>query len=324
MQLIRYDAACHALAEAKSIDEAKDITDKSAALQAYARQANNPDLERMAAEIRLRAKRRVGEISKSLETAPPGPQPKDASQRRDVTKKRDALKAAGVSKDEAHRCEKLASVPKEEFEEYIEKTNKAGRVVSSDEIAKRVTKTVARAEKTAEVQQKNAALPTDKFSVIYADPPWRYEHVKTESRAIENQYPTMSLDEICDMQIPAADSAILFLWATAPKLAEAMRVIESWGFGYRTCAVWDKEKIGMGYYFRGQHELLLVAVKGSFHAPDESARVSSVHREARGKHSSKPVYYAELIESMYPDDKRIELFCREPREGWAVWGNESA
>lgn len=163
------------------------------------------------------------------------------------------------------------------------------------------------------------------FPVVYADPPWRYEHVETESRAVENQYPTMDLDAICAM--PLADittpDAILFLWATSPKLAEAMRVVTSWGFTYRTCAVWTKDKIGMGYYFRQQHELLLVATKGSPPAPPEAARVSSVIRSNRFDHSAKPLEAVETIERMYPDLPKVELFSRTRRKGWKVWGNQS-
>jgi N6-adenosine-specific RNA methylase IME4 len=168
-------------------------------------------------------------------------------------------------------------------------------------------------------------LPDGKFSLIYADPPWRYEHVKTESRAIENQYPTMSLDEICALQVPAADDSVLFLWATSPKLAEAMRVIESWGFTYRTCAVWDKEQIGMGYYFRQQHELLLVAAKGQAPVPEPSTRMPSVFRSKRSAHSEKPTFIYGYLEAMYPEfgkSDRVELFTREEHPGWTQWSNE--
>lgn len=176
-------------------------------------------------------------------------------------------------------------------------------------------------------ERRTPSSPTGKYSLLYADPPWRYEHIETESRAIENQYPTMSLDEICDLDVPAADDCVLFLWATSPKLAEAMRVIESWGFTYRTCAVWDKEVIGMGYYFRQQHELLLVAAKGSLPVPDPPSRVSSVIRSKRTKHSSKPKQVYALLEQMYPsfgESDRVELFARAERPGWAMWGNEPA
>lgn len=164
--------------------------------------------------------------------------------------------------------------------------------------------------------------PTGEYSVIYADPPWAYEFSRSESRSLDNQYPTMELEAICKLHVPAAADAVLFLWATSPKLDEAFSVIERWGFEYKTCAVWDKAKIGMGYYFRQQHELLLVATKGS---PPESmpeARAPSVFTSPRGEHSKKPEYVYSLIEGMYPSLPKIELFCREPREGWAAWGNQ--
>lgn len=101
-----------------------------------------------------------------------------------------------------------------------------------------------------------------KFNLIYADPPWKYRYSRSKSRRIENHYDTMTLQNIKDLPVQQiiADDCVLFLWATAPKLLEALEVLQAWGFGYRTCAVWDKEIIGMGYYFRGQHELLLVGV----------------------------------------------------------------
>lgn len=170
-------------------------------------------------------------------------------------------------------------------------------------------------------------IPAGVYRLLYADPPWRYEHVETESRAIENQYPTMDLDAICALTVPAADDAVLYLWATSPKLEEAMRVIDAWGFTYRTCAVWDKELIGMGYYFRQQHELLLVAARGALPVPEPSVRPSSVIRVKRGPHSEKPAIVYELLEAMYPTftaTDRIELFSRTARPGWATWSNEPA
>jgi N6-adenosine-specific RNA methylase IME4 len=166
-----------------------------------------------------------------------------------------------------------------------------------------------------------------RYSVIYADPPWRYENppMGATNRAIENHYPTMDLAEICALPVASlvADDAILYLWATAPKLAECMRVIESWGFEYRTNFVWVKDKIGMGYHARNQHELLLVARRGAIPPPAVETRVSSVVCAPRTEHSAKPVEFYELIESFYPELAKIELFCRSPREGWSVWGNQA-
>jgi N6-adenosine-specific RNA methylase IME4/ParB-like chromosome segregation protein Spo0J len=184
-----------------------------------------------------------------------------------------------------------------------------------------------RLEKISEISKGNSEISviSRKFPVIYADPPWRYEHVESESRAIENHYPTMSLDEICALDIGSisTDDCVLFLWTTSPKLEESFRVIREWGFTYRTCAVWDKEKIGMGYYFRQQHELLLVATKGNIPAPEPSARVPSVFRYPRGLHSRKPEDVYSIIEGMYPTLPKLELFCRTPKAGWSVWGNQS-
>lgn len=171
-------------------------------------------------------------------------------------------------------------------------------------------------------------LPKGKYRVIYADPPWRYEHSISDSRAIENQYPTMELEDICKLLVAdiCAPDCVLFMWATSPKLAEAISVIDAWGFTYKTCAVWDKQKIGMGYYFRQQHELLLVATVGSPAAPEAEDRPSSMFSAPRGRHSSKPGEVVAAIERMYPPtaDTHIELFCREPRESWSVWGNQVA
>lgn len=160
--------------------------------------------------------------------------------------------------------------------------------------------------------------------VYYADPPWKYDFSETITREIENQYPTMELEDIKNLIIPAPEDAALFLWATAPKLTEAMEVIKSWGFIYKTNMVWDKGKIGMGYWFRGQHELLLVATKGNMSPPDSSGRISSVYKQIRAEHSEKPPDIHNMIESMIPDKRYVELFARKPfSEKWVIWGLEA-
>lgn len=182
-----------------------------------------------------------------------------------------------------------------------------------------------RIEKIAEISRGNVPLAvTQRFPVIYADPPWRYEHSQSISREIENQYPTMSLDEICALPVQdvITPDAILFLWTTSPKLEESMRVIDAWGFTYRTCFVWVKDKIGMGYYARQRHELLLVAKRGDIPTPPPSARYDSVIEAPRGEHSEKPLEVYEMIETMYPDLPRIEFFARTQRAGWEFWGNQ--
>ena len=162
------------------------------------------------------------------------------------------------------------------------------------------------------------------FNVIYADPAWRYDYSVSTSREIENHYPTMTLDEICALPVSdiSADDCVLFMWATSPKLADAIKVLEAWGFIYKTCMVWVKDKIGMGYYARQQHELLLIGTRGNLPTPEPKNRPSSVIYGERTEHSTKPDEVYEVIERMYPEFSRVELFCRTPRKGWYAWGNQ--
>ena len=138
------------------------------------------------------------------------------------------------------------------------------------------------------IKQRSLSQFDHVYQVVYADPPWRYSFSQAKSRAIESHYKTMDVEDISQLRIPVAADAACFLWATAPKLVEAMSVLVAWGFDYKTHAIWDKEKIGMGYWFRGQHELLLVGIRGKVSPPQPDARMSSVIRHARGRHSSKP------------------------------------
>lgn len=166
------------------------------------------------------------------------------------------------------------------------------------------------------------------FGVIYCDPPWRYEFAETDNRAIEAKYPTMSLEEICALKVPAAKDSVLYMWATAPKLLEAVQVIAAWGFCYKTHGIWDKEKLGMGYWFRGQHELLMVATRGKMSPPAQPDRIGSVIRARRGSHSSKPDQVRDWIAKWYPNERKLEMFARPYTEmwpkhdGWETWGNE--
>jgi N6-adenosine-specific RNA methylase IME4 len=121
----------------------------------------------------------------------------------------------------------------------------------------------------------------------------------------------------------AAEDAVLFLWTTLPHLEEAFRVIAAWGFQYKTNLAWVKDKIGLGYFVRNQHELLLVATRGNIPSPAPAARPPSVIMAPRREHSRKPDEAYELIERMYPELPKIELFARSARKGWAAWGNQA-
>ncbi len=177
--LVRYDAAIHALAECRHIDDAKDIADKALALQTYARQSKDPQMEAWVAEIRLRARRKVGNLSAALPAI--GHRPGKGSELGTLPKK-NALKAAGLSKAEAHRCELLARVPEAAFEAYIAMKMAARKAVTADEVMRMVgkrkkkTSVAGTADLTTVKTSDLVALSSRglKFGTILADPPWLY------------------------------------------------------------------------------------------------------------------------------------------------------
>ena len=167
-------------------------------------------------------------------------------------------------------------------------------------------------------------FPDKRYSILYADPPWQYDHPISSTRRVENQYPTMDIDAICLLPVGtlAADRAMLFLWVPPSFLHKGLRVIEAWGFEFLTSMVWDKQRDGMGYYARQRNEHLLVAHFGDPIVPAPSNLSSSIIAAPRGKHSEKPVEFRAAIERMYPRLPKIELFARASNKGWATWGNE--
>jgi N6-adenosine-specific RNA methylase IME4/ParB-like chromosome segregation protein Spo0J len=164
-------------------------------------------------------------------------------------------------------------------------------------------------------------LPEGPFELIYADPPWELGHPDSP-HAPENHYPTLELESIKAIEVPAAEDAVLFLWAVSSLIEGALQVIQAWGFEYKTNLCWVKPSIGPGIWVRNRHELLLIGRRGSHPPPDPEDRVDSVLAAPRGRHSEKPERIYELLERMYPQASKLELFARSCRPGWSAWGNE--
>lgn len=169
----------------------------------------------------------------------------------------------------------------------------------------------------------SSELPEGEFNVIYADPPWKYNDELIEGYgAAEHHYPAMEIEELCDLSIPSASNAVLFIWVTSPFLEEVFRVINAWGFEYKTSFVWDKVKHNYGHYNSVRHEFLLICTKGSFTPEGKTLFDSVVTEERSNVHSQKPDKFYEIIETLYPRGKYLELFNRRKREKWQGWGNE--
>jgi site-specific DNA-methyltransferase (adenine-specific) len=195
------------------------------------------------------------------------------------------------------------------------------------------------------------ALPNKKYNIIYADPPWAYKDKSCQGNAAQH-YPLMKDADICNLPIKdiAADDCVLFMWATYPKLREALDVIKAWGFTYKTIGFqWIKQNrsgnghfFGLGRWTRGNSEPCLIATKGeACHVvlDEEGSQPCLIATKGKPKrvspsvgqlvfsplrlHSQKPDEVRDKIVELMGDLPRIELFARSAAEGWDCWGNQA-
>ncbi len=148
--------------------------------------------------------------------------------------------------------------------------------------------------------------------------------------AAQNHYPTMSDEQLYRLPVStlAADTSVLFLWCTFPKLPEALKLIKAWGFTFKTVAfVWLKQNksgngffLGLGWWTRSNAEICLLAVRGK--PKRKSASVRQLVFAPVEQHSKKPDIVRDRILELMGDLPRIELFARQTAPGWDVWGNE--
>ena len=334
--LVKYDAARQALAAAQSVDEVKGIRDKAEAMRAYARQAGDTELQWWAAEIKLRAERRGGELLTAMSdggerAAPEDGRPKKAGHR--VT-----LEDLGITRKQSERWQKEAGIPEEEFEEWLD-GHKGDSVPTSSGLRNLAKRNAAEQEngphRTDSVSDLAALADSgQQFGVIYADPPWTFKVYsgKGKARSAENHYDTMDQTAIESLgehvNKLAAKDCVLFLWSVMPQLPEALKVIEAWGFTYKTAGfAWAKLNksgkgyfTGMGYWTRANAELCLLATRG---APTRlNADVPQLIVAPVGEHSRKPDDTRERIERLVAGPY-LELFGRGEADGWTVWGNQA-
>jgi N6-adenosine-specific RNA methylase IME4 len=174
-----------------------------------------------------------------------------------------------------------------------------------------------------------------KYRVIYADPPWTYDNNTAmpdgSQTPADDSYDGMTIEAICALPIAAHSmpDAVLFMWTTNSHLLEnpgPRDVLDSWGFHYKTNYAWDKVLGRPGHYSYVQHEILLVATRGSC-TPDvgilkhDHASIQTIRRS--GEHSEKPEHFRSLIQKLYQDGPYLELFGRKPVDGWTVFGNDA-
>lgn len=180
-------------------------------------------------------------------------------------------------------------------------------------------------------------MPRAAYAVGYADPPWEQEAWSDETGQDKGlMYPPMSLDAIKALcaaeKSPFTRDAILFLWVTTNRLDDGIEVLKAWGFEFVSTITWDKVHIGMGRWVRDRTEHLLIGKRGAFPGLIPGTQPHSLHSEVKGEHSRKPVWFAEEIDRLFPDMRKLELFQRKASlaDGdvrlngmWDFWGFEA-
>lgn len=174
-----------------------------------------------------------------------------------------------------------------------------------------------------------ALRPAGGFDLVMADPPWSFDNWSRagEAKNAKSQYDCTPMEWIKGLPVSvlAADNCVLWLWATNPMLPQAIEVIEAWGFEFRTAGHWAKRTkhgklaFGTGYILRCAGEPFLIGVRGK---PKTTRAVRSVIEGPVREHSRKPNEAFAAAESLMPDARRIELFSRQHRTGWANWGDQ--
>jgi len=172
-----------------------------------------------------------------------------------------------------------------------------------------------------------------KYNIIYADPPWQWNTYSKKgivSGSAEKHYSLMDTEDICNLPVSrlADKDCVLFLWVTFPRLKDGIKVLEAWGFDYKTVGFsWVKLNpkgqgyhTGLGYYTRSNVEICLIGRVGSLKIIDR--KVKQLIVSPRREHSRKPDETRERIVQMYGNLPRIELFARQKFEGWDTYGNQ--
>jgi N6-adenosine-specific RNA methylase IME4 len=324
--VLSVEAARELLAKSKSVDEVRDIADKAAAVAAYLRVKNaSTESQNDAAEIRLRAERRLGELLSETPKAK-GPRLKGRTVGGPLVQppkdEPPTLADQGIKKGDAAKWQKLAKIPEKKFETLVEETKAKGQRLTTSAPLK-MLRQEEKAKKAAELRAKPIPQAAGRFDVIVIDPPWMHDkRAEDVTQRGQGDYPRMTLEEI--KALPVADRAeencILWCWVTNQHMRQAFECLDAWGFVEKSILTWGKDHFGNGDWLRGQTEHCILAVKGSpiVTLTNQSTLLEGEKRE----HSRKPETFYELVESLCPGTK-LEMFAQTPREGWAAWGSDA-
>jgi N6-adenosine-specific RNA methylase IME4 len=222
---------------------------------------------------------------------------------------------SGRTLDKAKAIVDAAEQEPEKYASFLDEMDRTERVDG-------VYKTLNKRKQAEAIANEAPLLPKGPFRIIVADPPWQFEkRAKDPSQRGQVPYPTMTIEKIKALGVAeiAHEDSVLWLWTTNAHLPDAFEVIDAWGFTYKTCLTWVKNKMGTGDWLRGQTEHCLLAVRGNpvVLLTNQATVLNAPVRE----HSEKPDEFYRLIEELCPGTK-VDLFARKTRDGWAAFGDE--
>lgn len=176
-------------------------------------------------------------------------------------------------------------------------------------------------QKQKEEIKQGLEKPTGRYDIIVIDPPWTFEGGETsydaDGRRTTATYPTMSYNEIKNINIPSDNNCILWLWSTHKDIWMAKEILEYWGFDYKCILVWDKQKMGIGRWLRLQTEFCLLGIKGK--PLWENKDIRDIIYEPRTTHSVKPELFYKMIDNNFIG-RKLDYFGRKKRKGWDIFG----
>ena len=321
-----YAEACHAIAQALSMEKVTEIRRDADMARAAAKAAKNTDAEIDMAEVRIRAERRIGRIMAMQREAGLLAVGHRYAGGSDSDPPAITLSEMEITKHLADRARRLEELADETFEDLIAEWR--NRCEGSRAVTLELFDARKKAERRADIDRQrqeiesSGIVPLDGvFNVVAIDPPWNYDRVYDPAAArIASPYPQMTQDELLAMHLPFAEDCALFLWTTHRFIWDAGALLEHWGFDHKAVLVWDKEHMGMGFWLRMQCEFCLLGIRGQ--PVWDNTRWRDIIREARREHSRKPDAFYEMVEDITAG-RRADIFSREPRPGWASFGNDT-
>ena len=317
------DNAKQQLQEIRTIETGVDYLNKVKAIETWAKaEKKDAELQNIIAEQKLRTQRILGGLLKESNVS------KNTSNQYLLGSKDkpSTLKSMGINKQQSYTFQKIASLPEETFEKEIEtakaETNKRIELTTTRmlKVAKKIERDKDLQKQKEDIDKLDYTNLLDEYDVLVVDPPWEYNRTyDPDGSRIANPYPSMSLDEIKNINLPSSKNSVLWLWSTHAYLYEAKDILEHWGFEYKATLVWNKDKMGMGNWLRMQCEFCLLGIKGK--PIYNNTKYRDIITEKGREHSRKPDCFYDMVNDICLGSK-LDYFSREQRSGWYNYGNE--